>query len=62
MSNLSKLKREKLIEKLNVIRESYIDDDDMRKVLNTIEAELTSKRYFKTLGQNKYSYEKSSDI
>ncbi len=45
MSNLSKLKREKLIEKLNVIRESYIDDDDMRKVLNTIEAELTSKKY-----------------
>ena len=45
MSNLSKLKREKLIEKLNVIRESYVDDDEMRSILNEIESELNSKKY-----------------
>lgn len=45
MSNLSKLKREKLIEKLNNIRENYNDDNEMRKILNMIEVELTSKKY-----------------
>ncbi len=45
MSNLSKLKRERLIEKLNVIRESFTTDDEMRKVLNEIESELTNKKF-----------------
>lgn len=45
MSNLSKLKRERLIEQLNIIREAYIDDDNMRKILNEIESELTNKKF-----------------
>ena len=45
MSNLSKLKRDIFLDKLNLIRENYSDDDEMRKVLNMIEAELTLKKF-----------------
>lgn len=45
MSNLSKFKRDIFLDKLNLIRENYSDDDEMRKVLNMIEAELTLKKF-----------------
>lgn len=45
MSNLSKIKRDELLSKLDIIRSAYNEDDEMRKVLNEIECELTAKKF-----------------
>ena len=45
MSNLSKIKRDELLKKIDFIRSSYSEDEEMRKVLNEIESELTAKKF-----------------
>lgn len=45
MGNISQQKREQFLEKLQIIRSNFEDDDEMRNILNAIEIELTSKKY-----------------
>src|SRR5699024_5638700 len=42
--NLSKVKREKLLSKLELLKQQ-IDDEDMIATLNEVETELTKKKY-----------------
>lgn len=42
--NLSKVKREKLLSKLELLKQQ-IDDEDMIAILNEVETELTKKKY-----------------
>ncbi|WP_296880061.1 site-specific DNA-methyltransferase [Thomasclavelia sp.] len=42
--NLSKVKREKLLSKLELLKQQ-IDDEDMKATLNEVETELTKKKY-----------------
>ena len=45
MSNLSKLKRERMLSFLQKIKEEHKDDDDMLIALGEIESELNAKKY-----------------
>lgn len=45
MANLSKMKRERMIAFLDIIREEHKDDDDVLKALGEIESALNSKKY-----------------
>ena len=45
MSNLSQLKRERMLAFLQKIKDEHRDDDDMLIALGEIESELTSKKY-----------------
>lgn len=45
MPNLSQLKRQRMLEFLNKIREEYKDDDEMLIALGEIESELNGKKY-----------------
>ena len=45
MPNLSQLKRERMLEFLQKIKDEHRDDDDMLIALGEIESELTSKKY-----------------
>ena len=45
MRNLSKIRRNKMIEFLNRIREEHKDDDETLIAINEIEHELNSKKY-----------------
>ena len=43
MANLSKMKRERMLAFLDIIREEHKDDDDVLKALGEIESALNSK-------------------
>lgn len=45
MANLSKMKRERMIAFLDIIREEHKDDDDVLRALGEIESALNSKKY-----------------
>lgn len=45
MENLSKMKRERMIAFLDIIREEHKDDDDVLRALGEIESALNSKKY-----------------
>ena len=45
MANLSKMKRERMLAFLNIIREEHKDDDSVLAALGEIESELNSKKY-----------------
>lgn len=45
MANLSQVKRQRMLEFINRIREEHKDDDDMLIALGEIESELNAKKY-----------------
>ncbi len=45
MANLSKMKRERMLAFLDIIREEHKADDDVLKALGEIESALNSKKY-----------------
>ena len=45
MANLSQVKRQRMLEFINSIREEHKDDDDMLIALGEIESELNAKKY-----------------
>lgn len=45
LTNLSKIKREALINQIDALIEKYIDDEDAVKVLNSVIVELFNKKY-----------------
>lgn len=45
MANLSKIKRDDLIDRIEALKTQYKDDEDTKLILNTVINELTGKKY-----------------
>ena len=45
MANLSKIKRDDLIDRIEALKTQYKDDEDTKLLLNTVINELTGKKY-----------------
>lgn len=45
MSNLSKFKRDVLIDQINALRDYFKEEEEVRRLFNKIEVELTSKKF-----------------